>query len=107
MFLSNFDVGFIPIENMSRFDNNYHLIIQFKPFSDIAEFFNIGAKVEKLLRIKDIVGDKSQGISGIIPISKSSWWDGVAKGRFPKPIKLGTRTTCWRESDILALIRGN
>lgn len=60
--------------------------------------------MDKLLRIKDIVGDKSQGVSGIISISKSSWWAGVADGRFPQPIKLGPKTTCWRESDVLALI---
>ncbi len=62
--------------------------------------------MNRLLRLKRIIGDKSQNIEGMIPISKSAWWDGVAKGRFPKPIKLGARTTCWRESDILALIRG-
>ena len=60
--------------------------------------------MDKLLRIKDIVGDKSRGVSGIISISKSSWWAGVADGRFPQPIKLGPKTTCWRESDVLALI---
>jgi prophage regulatory protein len=41
-----------------------------------------------------------------IPISRSSWWDGVKTGRFPKPFKLGQRTTVWRVSDILALING-
>lgn len=63
--------------------------------------------MNRLLRLKHIIGDKSQNIEGMIPISKSTWWDGVAKGRFPKPIKLGARITCWRESDILALIRDN
>jgi len=29
---------------------------------------------------------------------------GVRSGRYPKPVKLGPRTTCWRASDILALI---
>ncbi|PUE35775.1 AlpA family transcriptional regulator [Limnohabitans sp. Jir72] len=63
--------------------------------------------MERLLRIKDIVGDKSNGIPPIIPISKSSWWAGVAEGKFPTPIKLGTRTTCWRESDVRALVSGH
>lgn len=62
--------------------------------------------MERLLRIKDIVGDKSNGIPPMIPISKSSWWAGVAEGKFPTPIKLGARTTCWRETEVLALIRG-
>jgi len=40
----------------------------------------------------------------LVPVSKSTWWNGVKKGRFPKPVKLGERTTCWRARDILALI---
>ncbi len=38
------------------------------------------------------------------PVSRSCWWDGVKKGRYPKPIKLGPRTSAWRESDINDLI---
>ena len=39
----------------------------------------------------------------IIPISKSSWWDGISKGKYPK-IKLSENTTVWREDDIRKLI---
>ena len=35
-------------------------------------------------------------VLALIPIGKSSWWEGIKKGRFPKPIKLGPRTTAWR-----------
>ncbi|MGJ0508328.1 MAG: helix-turn-helix transcriptional regulator [Methylocystis sp.] len=42
--------------------------------------------------------------NGPIPVSKSTWWQGVRDGRFPKPVKLGPRTTAWRVEDILALI---
>jgi len=42
----------------------------------------------------------------IIPISKSSWWAGVKSGRFPKPMKLGPKTTAWRADEIFALIEG-
>jgi prophage regulatory protein len=42
--------------------------------------------------------------SGPIPISKSTWWQGVKDGRFPKPVKLGVKTTAWRVEDIRALI---
>ena len=41
----------------------------------------------------------------LIPISKSAWWQGCKEGRFPKPIKLGPRTSAWRASDIAALVR--
>ena len=41
----------------------------------------------------------------IIPVSPSTWWAGVKSGRFPKPFKLGPRTTCWRSEDIYKLIK--
>jgi len=40
----------------------------------------------------------------IIPVSKSAWWQGCKTGRFPRPVKLGPRTTAWRVSDIHTLI---
>lgn len=42
-------------------------------------------------------------ILAIIPVGKSSWWLGVKEGRYPKPVKLGPRTTAWAVSDIRAL----
>lgn len=43
-------------------------------------------------------------VLSLIPISKSSWWSGVAQGKFPKPIKLGPRTTAWKTEDIEQLL---
>ena len=43
-------------------------------------------------------------VLAIFPISKSSWWEGCKSGRFPKPVKLGPRTTVWRTEDIAALV---
>ena len=60
--------------------------------------------MNKLLRVTDIVRDKKTGTFVYLPISKSAWWQGVAEGKYPQPIKLGPKTTCWRESDVLALI---
>lgn len=40
----------------------------------------------------------------LIPVSKSTWWEGVKSGRFPKSVKLGTRVTAWRVEDIKKLI---
>ena len=58
-----------------------------------------------LVRLSQILGDKKKGVwPPIVPVSKSSWWDGVKKGRYPKPIKLSERTTCWYVDDIRALI---
>ncbi len=46
-----------------------------------------------------------QSVLEIIPISKSTWWAGIKTGRFPKPIKLGSRVAVWRAQDILALVQ--
>lgn len=60
---------------------------------------------DSLLRLRDIIGDRKSGIPAILPVSKTTWWDGVRSGRYPQPVKLGTRVTTWRRSDIDALIR--
>ena len=51
-----------------------------------------------LLRIKEVLK--------IIPVGKSTWWDGVRKGRFPEPVKIGIRTTAWKSKDIKSLVEG-
>lgn len=43
-------------------------------------------------------------IMELVPISKSAWWDGCRTGRFPRPVKLGPRTTVWRAEEIKAFI---
>lgn len=40
----------------------------------------------------------------ILPVSKSHFWQGVKDGRYPAPVKLSERITCWRESEIQALV---
>ena len=59
-----------------------------------------------LVRLSQILGDKKKGIPPIIPISKSTWWAGVKTGRYPQPVKLSDRCTCWRVDDIRSLITG-
>ena len=44
-------------------------------------------------------------VLNIVPISKSAWWEGCKTGRFPKPVKLGPRTTAWKAEDIAALVQ--
>jgi prophage regulatory protein len=39
----------------------------------------------------------------LLPISPASWWNGVRAGKYPRGIKLGAKTTCWRLSEIIAL----
>ena len=59
---------------------------------------------ERLLRLHQIVGDPRRGIEPLIPVSRATWWSGVKSGRFPKPVKLGPGTTCWRWSDLAKLL---
>jgi predicted DNA-binding transcriptional regulator AlpA len=40
----------------------------------------------------------------VYPIGKSTWWKGVADGRFPAGIKLGPRLTVWRVGAIRKLL---
>ena len=44
-------------------------------------------------------------VLALIPVGKSSWWRGCKDGRYPKPVKLGPRTTVWRAEDIAALMQ--
>jgi prophage regulatory protein len=54
---------------------------------------------DALLRLDAILAPK-----GPLPISRSGWWAGVKSGRYPKPVRLGPRTTAWRASDIRRLV---
>jgi prophage regulatory protein len=58
------------------------------------------------LRLPQIIGNPNAEppIPAIIPVGKSTWWEGVKSGRFPQPVKLGPRITAWRVEDIRSLI---
>jgi len=51
---------------------------------------------DRLIRLREVLAR--------LPISKSTWWEGVRSGKFPQPVKLGSRLTCWRLADILELV---
>jgi prophage regulatory protein len=57
------------------------------------------------VRLSQIIGDKkaSPTIPAVIPVSKSTWWNGVKVGRYPKPVKQSKRCTTWRVEDIREL----
>ena len=59
----------------------------------------LGLPRSGFLRLSAILGP-----AGPIPVSKSTWWEGVRRGRYPAPVKLGPRITAWRVEDILKLI---
>ncbi len=70
---------------------------------------------EGLVRLSQIIGVQAKDKDGkaikgkfiippIVPVGKSTWWEGVKKGVYPQPIKLSKRITAWRVEDIRALI---
>ena len=50
------------------------------------------------LRLGQVVGP-----TGLLPISRATWYAGIAAGRFPKPIKVG-RASLWAVESIADLI---
>lgn len=55
------------------------------------------------VRITHILGDPRRGIAPRIPVSRSTWYAGIASGRYPKPIRLSEGVSVWRVADIDAL----
>ena len=43
-------------------------------------------------------------ILGVLGVSRTTFWRGIRAGKFPKPVKLGPRTTVWRVEEIRELI---
>lgn len=40
----------------------------------------------------------------LVPVARSTWWDGVKAGRYPKPVRIGARAVAWRVRDLRRLI---
>ncbi len=59
---------------------------------------------DELIKLEDVIGSKKKDIRGMIPMSRSAWFDGVRKGRLPKPIHLSARKTMYFRSDIVMLL---
>ncbi|MDY0227151.1 MAG: AlpA family phage regulatory protein [Desulfomicrobium apsheronum] len=60
------------------------------------------------LRLKQIIGDPKAKppIPPIIPISRSSWWQGIKNKNYPAPVRIGKRVTVWKSEEIRALVNG-
>lgn len=58
------------------------------------------------LRLPQILGNPKAcpPTPPIIPVKRSTWWAGVRTGRFPRPIRLGSRCTMWKVEDIRRLV---
>jgi predicted DNA-binding transcriptional regulator AlpA len=58
-----------------------------------------------LLRLSQIIGNSKKGIKPLIPVSRSTFLNGVKSGLYPKPIKLGVRSVAWRYSALKESIK--
>jgi prophage regulatory protein len=58
-----------------------------------------GQPTDALVRIEKIVGP-----NGLIPISRSAFYQGIKDGIYPKPVRLGKRTSAWRMSDLMLVV---
>jgi prophage regulatory protein len=47
---------------------------------------------------------RAPAITERLGVSRSYWWAGVKAGKFPAGIKLSSRVTVWKRSDIDSLI---
>lgn len=51
---------------------------------------------EALIRLPQVLA--------LIPVSRSSWYAGIKKNKYPQGIRISSRTTAWRVRDIAALL---
>jgi hypothetical protein len=56
-----------------------------------------------LVRVSDICRNSKTGQPGLLPITRSTWWQWVKDGRAPPGRKLGLKTTVWPVEQVLQL----
>jgi predicted DNA-binding transcriptional regulator AlpA len=61
---------------------------------------------EYFYKEKHIIGDKKAvpPVPAIIPVSRTTWRNGIKAGIYPAPVKLGARSIAWRAADIAELV---
>lgn len=47
---------------------------------------------------------KLKTVLSVIPVSKTTWFSGIKKGIYPRPIKIGARASAWDVREIRSLI---
>lgn len=45
---------------------------------------------------------RAKDVLKFVPVCRSTLWNMVKDGKFPKPIKLSGKITAWRNADVLA-----
>lgn len=52
-----------------------------------------------ILRERDLIRSEKNP-AGLLAMSRSNWWRGVASGVHPAPIRVGPKMTGWRAADV-------
>ena len=58
------------------------------------------------IRLHQIIGDKNSDppIPPMIPVGKTTWWQGVKSGIYPAPYKISPGISAWKVEDIEELL---
>jgi predicted DNA-binding transcriptional regulator AlpA len=59
---------------------------------------------DSIATLDDLALMRLPAVLRVVPISKKSWWEGVAAGRYPSPIRVSKRVSAWRVRDIRQLL---
>ena len=93
-----------PIQNLSQDGSSllgwdYHLdqnvkipLLDAKSWESAEDWINQSDKQPELLKIDAVLK--------ILPLSRSSFLQGVKTGRYPKALKIGAKSVAWLKSDI-------
>jgi predicted DNA-binding transcriptional regulator AlpA len=54
---------------------------------------------EGYVRLNNILAPR-----GPLPVGKTTLWQWVRDGKFPRPVKLSTRVTAWKAEDVQAFL---
>ncbi len=86
---------------------NKQVVAKEQYISPVSNSLSVQLPAIGYLRLPQIIGNPNANppIPALIPVSKSTWWQGVKDGRYPQPIRtLSARITAWKVEDIRALL---
>jgi prophage regulatory protein len=64
----------------------------------------LGLPSTGFLRANQIIGNPKKGIPGLLPVSRSTFWNFVRDGRFGPGVLLSPKCRCWRVEEVLLWI---
>ena len=77
---------------------------------ELSLFSNVRLTMEAFVKIQnfDTLSDSAlvrlPTVLSVLGVSRTSFYEGLRAGEFPKPVKVGKRSVAWRKSDIVQFI---